>query len=222
MNRKLAPGMRSGADAPWVMRGLYAITDGRTGGPTDLVARVGDAIRGGARLVQYRDKSGDLERRLLEGSALQRLCLAQNVPLIVNDDPLLAARIGAAGVHLGREDADVGDVRRQLGPRALIGVSCYDSLQLAVAAEKAGASYVAFGSFFQSLTKPYAVSADIGLLARAKRALTLPVVAIGGITPQNGRALLGAGADMLAVINAVFDRPDVYRASREFAKLFSD
>jgi thiamine-phosphate pyrophosphorylase len=204
------------------LRGLYVIT------PTDLATRAGllsaveQTLRGGARIVQYRDKSGDPVRRLDRASALRTLCRRFDVPLIVNDDPGLAARVRADGVHLGREDADPAAARAALGPHALVGVSCYDDYARAVRARAAGADYVAFGSFHPSPTKPQAVRADPRLLRRARRELGLPVVAIGGITPENGRALIDAGADMLAVISAVFDQPDIAAAARAFASLFPE
>ena len=204
------------------LRGLYAIT------PTDLATRAGltqaveQAIAGGARVLQYRDKSADPVRRLDRALALQAQCLAAQVPLVVNDDLELAVRVGAAGVHLGRADADPATARSRLGPAALIGVSCYNDYALAEGASAAGASYVAFGSFFPSVTKPEAVPATPELLRRARRELGLPVVAIGGITPENGRALIDAGADMLAVISALFDQPDIAAAARAFASLFRE
>ena len=142
------------------------------------------------------------------------------MPLIVNDDVALAAAVEAAGVHLGHNDAAPAAARDLLGPRAIIGVSCYNRLDLALAARDQGADYVAFGSFFPSSTKPLAVRADIDLLRRARRELRLPLVAIGGITPENGAVLVGAGADMLAVVTGVFGAPDPQAAARAYARLF--
>ena len=203
------------------LKGLYAITDGTlTPGPR-LTAAVEAAIRGGARVVQYRDKSTDAARRQRETAALAGLCAGHSVSFIVNDDVELALASGADGVHLGREDTALAAARVRLGPRAIIGVSCYDSLETAVASAHGGADYVAFGSFYASESKPGAVRAPLELLARARRALGIPVCAIGGITPENGGALLEAGADMLAVIRGVFATGDVEAAARGYARLFS-
>lgn len=203
------------------LRGLYVITADRRLGPAALTTAVEAALQGGARVVQYRDKGRDQARRLAEASALSRLCRAHRVPLLINDDVELAIAAGADGVHLGRDDLDVGSARARLPAHSLIGVSCYDRLELAHAAAAQGADYVAFGSFFPSPTKPHAVRAETQLLRRARRELTLPAVAIGGISPENGAALVQAGADMLAVISAVFDAADVAAAARAFADCFN-
>lgn len=207
------------------LSGLYVITPDRSAVAAEaeeplpeLVAR---AIRGGARVVQYRDKGSDWGRRRIEADALVTLCRGAGIPLIVNDDVELAAAVDADGVHLGRDDAEPRAVRECLGPGALIGVSCYDRLDLALAADRAGASYVAFGSFFPSPTKPDAARPEPGLLTQARRALGLPLVAIGGITPQNAGALIAAGADLVAVITGVFAAPDVTAAARAYSRLFS-
>jgi thiamine-phosphate pyrophosphorylase len=201
------------------LRGLYAITPDDAG--PDLTRRVELAIAGGARVIQYRDKSRDLARRRTQAQALSDLCRATGTRLIVNDDPALAAAVDADGVHLGRNDGDPAQARRLLGPRAIIGVSCYDRLELALAAQAAGADYVAFGSFFPSATKPDAVRAEPDLLRRAHAVLGLPLVAIGGITPQNGAALIAAGADLLAVVSGVFSAPDPRAAAAAYARLFA-
>jgi thiamine-phosphate pyrophosphorylase len=198
-------------------RGLYAITDGPR---HDLLDAVAHALVGGARLLQYRDKTADASRRHAEAMALRQLCSAHAVPLIINDDLALALAVGADGVHLGRDDDDIVAARAMLGDRAIIGVSCYDSLQLAQKAVSAGASYIAFGAFFPSPTKPLAPRAPIELL-RQSAALGVPRVAIGGITPDNGVALIEAGADYLAVISAVFSAADVRAAAERFARLYS-
>ena len=175
---------------------------------------------GGGRSLQYRNKSGDHRRRRQEAGQLATLCRQHDVPLIINDDVELALAIDADGVHLGRDDGDPQRTRARLGADRLIGVSCYNDFDRAVTAAAQGADYIAFGSFFGSPTKPQAVRATPDLLKRARRELSLPAVAIGGITPENGGALVRAGADMLAVITAVFDQPDVLGAARRFAHLF--
>lgn len=202
------------------LTGLYAITPESPGADWRLLEQVAQAIQGGARVVQYRDKGPDPERRRAQATALLALCRSAKVPLVINDDLELAATIGADGVHLGRDDADPGRARERLGPDALIGVSCYDGLDLGRTAERAGASYVAFGSFFSSPTKPDAARPGPALLGVARRTLSLPLVAIGGITPQNAGALIAAGADMVAVISGVFSAPDITAAAQAYSRLF--
>ena len=202
-------------------RGLYAITDAGLLPDERLIDAVAAAIRGGARLIQYRDKSHDSARRLAQATALNALCQDHGVPLIINDDVELAFAVGAAGVHLGRDDADITTARARLGPRALIGVSCYDRLDLALNAARAGADHVAFGAFFPSPTKPSEIRAPLDLLQQARARLDLPIVAIGGITPENAAALLAAGADYLAVVSGVFAQPDIQVAARRYATLFA-
>lgn len=200
------------------LHGLYGITDGAP--LPRLLASVEAAIRGGARLIQYRDKSADPARRVAEAQALSVLCSGHDALCIINDDVELAAAVGADGVHLGRDDGRVDAARVRLGPRAVIGVSCYDSLERALQAAHDGADYVAFGSFFASSSKPAAVRAPISLLKDARARLNIPLCAIGGITPQNGGELVQAGADMLAVIQGLFGAADVQAAAEDYAKLF--
>jgi thiamine-phosphate pyrophosphorylase len=195
--------------------GLYAITDGPR---ADLLAVCTAALRGGAVVLQYRDKSSDAARRLAEASALSTLCANYDVPLIINDDIALAAAVGAAGVHIGADDADVLSARARLGANAIVGVSCYDSLDRARQWAQA-ASYLAFGAFFPSPTKPQARHATVDLLAAAK-AFGKPLVAIGGITPDNARSLIAAGSDFVAAISGVFAAADVEAAARAYATQF--
>lgn len=202
------------------MRGLYAITDTVLCAARGLLPSVAAAIRGGAVMIQYRDKSDDSARRLQEASALAKLCHEQDVLLIINDDIALARACGADGVHLGAEDTGLRHARGQLGQSAIIGISCYDSLELARKARKAGADYVAFGSFFDSPTKPTARSASLSLLGEARDTLDVPAVAIGGITPKNGGLLVQAGASLLAVVSGVFGESDPEAAARRYTALF--
>ncbi len=201
-------------------RGLYVVTDSQLIPADDLTTRVTQAIEGGAVVIQYREKHKARETRQQEATALQTLCRQRGIPLIINDDIELAAMVGAAGVHLGREDAPITQARERLGPQALIGVSCYNRFERAREAATAGASYVAFGRFFPSTTKPKALQARPDLLEQARAQLDLPVVAIGGITPENAAGLIAAGADLLAVIHGVFGQPDVEAATRRYAALF--
>ncbi len=199
-------------------RGLYLLTR-ETDDDAALAATVGAALEGGAVLVQYRDKSRDSARRARQARALVALCAARDVPLVVNDDIELAHAAGAAGVHVGRDDAPLALARAALGPGAIVGVSCYDALASAEDAVAAGASYVAFGSFFASPTKPGARRAPLALLAAARH-LIVPKVAIGGITPDNAAALVAAGADLLAVSSAIFDARDPRAVAQRFASLY--
>ncbi|PWU30428.1 MULTISPECIES: thiamine phosphate synthase [unclassified Pseudomonas] len=205
------------------LRGLYAITDSKLLADGRLLPYVEAALRGGARLLQYRDKSSDESRRLREAEALRELCERHGATLIVNDDAELAARLGVS-VHLGQTDGSLAAARALLGRQAIIGATCHGSLQLADQAVAEGADYVAFGRFFQSLTKPGASEASPELLEQARaRFANVPLVAIGGVTLENAPDLIGRGADLLAVINALFaaDTPaEVERRARAFAALF--
>lgn len=204
---------------PALPRGLYLLT--RETSDTDALLRiVGAALDGGAVAVQYRDKSSDLIRRLAQAHALVTLCGARGVPLIVNDDVALAAQAGAAGVHLGEHDGAIADARSRLGTQAIIGVSCYDDPARAARLASEGASYLAFGSFFDSPTKPAARRAHPGLLHDALRH-GLPLVAIGGITASNCGPALAAGASLLAVISEVFDAADPRAAAAAIASRFA-
>ena len=205
------------------LRGLYAITDSKLLADGRLLPYVEAALRGGARLLQYRDKSADESRRLREAEALRELCERHGATLIINDDAELAARLGVS-VHLGQTDGSLAAARALLGRQAIIGATCHGSLQLADQAVAEGADYVAFGRFFQSLTKPGASEASPELLEQARaRFADVPLVAIGGVSLDNAPELIGRGADLLAVINALFaaDTPaEVERRARAFAALF--
>ena len=200
--------------------GLYAITP-ETADTDRLLTQVEAALAGGAAAVQYRDKSDDVARRHEQASELLALCRQFDVPLIINDDLRLADLTDADGVHLGRDDGSVAKARVILGPDKFIGASCYQSLDLARAAQDDGADYVAFGSFFPSATKPQAARAEPALLQAARAIIHVSIVAIGGITPANAAALLDAGADSLAVLAALFDAPDIRAAAQAFNYLFA-
>ena len=202
------------------LRGLYAITDARLQPAGQLLSHVRLAIEGGAALVQYRDKSSPAPLRRRQARELVSLCRRHQVPLLINDDVELALASGAAGVHLGQDDLDPASARQRLGADALIGVSCYNRWALAEAAAAQPVDYIAFGRFFPSRTKPDAVQADTGLIHRARQQLQLPVAVIGGITAANAKALVDAGADMLAVVQAVFAASDIRQAAKNFADLY--
>ena len=201
-----------------LLRGLYFVTPESEAGRTGLVAA---ALRGGARLVQYRDKSGPSDRRLREARILLAMCREADALFLVNDDVELCMAVGADGVHLGEDDAGITDARARLGPEYLIGASCYNDLGRAHAAEDAGADYVAFGSVFPSPTKPDARRVDLHLLRRACRELRVPVCAIGGITPENAAPVVAAGADMVAVIQSISESADPEAAARRLQSLFT-
>lgn len=202
--------------------GLYAIADSAYLAAEQFVPAVRAALDGGALVIQYRDKKSEPRQRETIARALNALCHEHGVPFLINDDVRLAAVVRAAGVHLGRDDPDIGAARAALGPTALIGVSCYNELARAQAAQDAGADYVAFGRFFPSRTKPQAVPAAPDLLRTARAALKIPIVAIGGITPENGVTLIEAGAGALAVIEGVFNQPDIRAAAERYAQLFKE
>jgi thiamine-phosphate pyrophosphorylase len=203
------------------MRGLYAITPtGLCLDPPGLLRATESALRGGARLIQYRDKTDDDARRLSSVRALRALCDRYRARLIVNDDVDLALRADAHGVHLGLEDLSLIEARARMGPTRLIGITCQDSAARARAAGEGGADYVALGAFFASRTKPDARHATLDLLRAVRIDTSLPICAIGGITPANGAPLVEAGADLIAAVDGVFGAADIEAAARGYANLF--
>lgn len=203
----------------WPRCGLYAITPDESDAGV-LIRDCEAVLRGGAVLLQYRNKAADKTTRQLQARALQVLCNDYRVALIVNDDLVLAQALGT-GVHIGEHDAGVAAARAMLGPDAIVGASCYDDPDRAEQAARAGASYLAFGAFHPSSTKPNARRADPQLLRDAAQ-WNLPRVAIGGISADNAPPLIAAGADLVAVVSAIFDAPDIETAARGFASLFQD
>ena len=201
-----------------MISGLYAITPDEAD-TAELLRKVRLTLLGGARVLQYRNKIAAAALRLKQAQALRELAREFAVPLIINDDVVLARQVDADGVHLGSADGNVADARLVLGGGRLIGMSCYNRLSLAHEAVRQGADYVAFGSFFSSTVKPEAVAATPDLLRQARRELAAPLVAIGGITEQNGVQLINAGADALAVISALWHAPDIEQAARQFSNL---
>ena len=198
------------------LTGLYVITDTTRFQRDALVEAVGEAIAGGAHVVQYRDKSEDNERRRLEAAALAELCRRHDCPFIVNDDVSLAIDVGADGVHLGRDDAPLAETRARFaaeGLDAIIGVSCYADRLRAERAAGEGADYLAFGAMFPSPTKPHAPGAPAEVLGWARERLGLPVCGIGGISAANVRDLMAHRPDMIAVISEVFAAPDIRSAA---------
>ncbi len=202
-----------------ILRGLYAITpDGLR--EADLIARVEATLKGGAKILQYRDKTSPATQQVDVAGELRTLCRRFGALLIINDNLPLALSVDADGVHLGSDDGDLGAARRQLGPDKLLGASCYADFDLARTAAEAGADYVAFGAVFASPTKPHAVRADLSLFNRCRRELQLPACAIGGITLDNAAAVAAAGADMLAVITDLFNAQDIEARARAYLPLF--
>ncbi|MBF8732275.1 MULTISPECIES: thiamine phosphate synthase [Pseudomonas] len=204
------------------LRGLYAITDSQLLAGR-LLSHVEAALEGGVCLLQYRDKSDDAARRLHEAEGLLELCERYGTQLIINDDAALAAHLGV-GVHLGQTDGPLTPARTLLGRDAIIGSTCHAQLELAEQAATEGASYVAFGRFFNSVTKPGAPAADIALLAQARARVQLPIAVIGGITLDNAAPLVAHGADLLAVIHGLFgvdSAQEVTRRARAFNALFA-
>ncbi len=207
---------------PLKLRGLYAITDSQLLADGKLLPYVEAALDGGARLLQYRDKSTDQARRLREAEALRSLCERYGASLLINDDAELAARLGV-GVHLGQGDGSLAAARALLGRQAIIGATCHAQLELAAQAAREGASYVAFGRFFNSNTKPGAPAATLELLHQAHSRLSLPIVAIGGVSLETAPQLIAHGASLLAVVHALFSAEsaqEVARRARAFSALF--
>ncbi|GGY12415.1 thiamine phosphate synthase [Paludibacterium paludis] len=198
--------------------GLYAITPD-TNDTEKLIRDCAAVLAGGARMLQYRNKGQDETLKLAQAKGLHALCREHGAAFIVNDDITLAKRIGADGVHLGRDDASLAQARRELGPEAILGVSCYNLLMLAQNAAELGADYLAFGAVFPSATKPGAVHAPLELFAEAEK-FGLPRVAIGGITEHNAARVIAAGAEAIAVIGGLFDTPDPGLAARAISELF--
>lgn len=198
--------------------GLYAITQTEHKSIRRIIDEVEAVIIGGAVAVQYRDKNP--KDALLLAKELVKICHEYQIPLIINDDVELTEKAGANGVHLGKEDGSVIEARQRLGERAIIGVSCYDDVDVAFEAQQQGASYVAFGRFFPSSSKPLASPAHLTTLNEARKTITIPIVAIGGILPENGGQLLNAGADLLAVIGGLFiTQPE--QSARAYSQLFA-
>ena len=199
------------------LKGLYAITDAKLMGK-NLLSMAEQAINGGITILQYRNKMASITQQQQEASALAALCKKNNVLFLVNDNIELAIKVNADGVHLGQSDTNLQQAREQLGDK-IIGVTCHNDIELARLAQQQGADYVAFGRFYSSQTKPSAPPAELSILTEAQKSLSLPVAAIGGITPETAAILLNQGADMLAVIHGIFAQDDVFAASQQFVEI---
>jgi len=200
---------------------LYLLTNHDQCEDRELLQDVEKVLENGTAIIQYRDKTKDRSKRLRQAKALKQLTRKYGKILIINDDIDLALESNADGVHLGRQDGSLGKARQLLGADAIIGVSCYNEFERARQAAKDQADYIAFGRFFNSSTKPSAPVATTDLLQQARQELKLPIVAIGGITPDNAATLLAAGADMIAVIDAVFGQRDINAASQQFINMLT-
>ncbi|WP_295995425.1 thiamine phosphate synthase [Rugamonas sp.] len=201
------------------MRGLYLLTPN-----WDDTARLLDvteqALQAGVALLQYRHKTAGVAQREEQGGALLALCRRYSVPFIVNDHADLCLLLGADGVHVGGTDATVAQVRVALGPDKIVGASCYGDMQRAIDAQAAGASYAAFGGFYPSRVKQYAVTTQADIVDRAGAVITLPRVVIGGMTPGNARPLVARGAALVAAISSVYLAADAAAAVAEFRALY--
>ncbi|WP_028102216.1 thiamine phosphate synthase [Pseudoduganella violaceinigra] len=200
------------------MQGLYLVTP-NWDDTEQLLAVTEQALRAGVALLQYRHKEASPALRREQGGALRELCHQYSVPFLVNDHVALCRELGADGVHLGGTDAPLAEVRATLGPNKLIGASCYGELARAQAAQAAGASYVAFGGFYPSKVKQYAVSTEPAILRHAREAIGVPLCVIGGMTPQNAAPLVAEGAQLVAAITSVYMAEDVAAAVREFRSI---
>ncbi|MCG8671514.1 MAG: thiamine phosphate synthase [Pseudomonadales bacterium] len=202
------------------LNGLYAITDSTLTPEATIRVQVEQALAGGARIIQYRDKSKDQIKRKQQASELLALCEAFSATLIINDDPELAADVNAHGVHLGLTDSPIEHARALLGQDAIIGATCHGSIDNAREAITLGADYVAFGRFFPSATKPDAEPAQLANIEPHLSTLAVPAVAIGGITLANAPQLRAAGFAMLAVVGDIFQNEDIANQSQRYAQLF--
>lgn len=207
---------------PPTFAGVYAITPCGTMDFDEILRRSALLLGGGLCALQYRDKDAGHSERRRRATSLHTLCLAHGTPLIINDDPRLALAIDAEGVHLGADDPDPARARDLLGPSAIIGVSCYDDIGKAVQASESGADYVALGAFFPTATKTPRARATLATLLSARARISSPIIAIGGITPENSAELVSAGADALAVVSALYGADDPQHQLQLFQKLFSD
>lgn len=201
------------------MKGLYLVTPDWDN--TQQLLEISElALRGGAALLQYRHKTADAALRREQAECLQALCRTYAVPFVINDHLDLCIALDADGIHVGGTDMSVAEVRSKVGPQKIVGASCYGSMDLARAAHRAGASYVAFGGFYPSRVKKYEVSTQPSIVAESKAEIALPVVVIGGMTRDNAVPLVAQGADMVAAISSVYQAGNPQSAARGFADLF--
>jgi thiamine-phosphate pyrophosphorylase len=201
------------------MKGLYLVTPDWDD-TERLVSVTEQAIRGGASVLQYRHKTASEPLRQEQAAALLKLCRRFSVPLIINDHLELCEAIDADGIHVGGTDASVASIRARLGASKIVGASCYGDLQLARDAQASGASYVAFGGFYPSRVKKYAVTTAPTIISLALNELNCPICVIGGMTPENSRVLIEHGAHMVAAISSVYSAEDPHAAATQFFQMF--
>jgi len=205
----------------YILKGLYVITDQKLIPRDRFIETVEKTIRGGAKIIQLREKDTPEEEIIRLGKELLKITRRYGIPLIINDSPKLAMEIGADGVHLGKDDTEISEARKILGGEAIIGVSCYGDIERGLQAEKEGADYLAFGTPFFTPTKPDRKTTPFEILKEAKRRIkTIPIFAIGGITKGNAKSVLETGVDGIAVITAVFSSPNPEEAARNLADFF--
>ena len=205
----------------YILRGLYIITDKNLIPRDKFLETVEKALRGGARIVQLREKDSSQDEIIRLGKGLLRTTKRYGVPLIINDSPSMAKEIDADGVHLGKDDPGIQDARRILGGEAIIGISCYGEIERGIQAEREGADYVAFGTPYFTPTKPDRKGTPFEVLREARKKITkIPIFAIGGINRENAKSVLETGVDGIAVITGVFGSSDPERAARDLASLF--
>lgn len=200
--------------------GLYAVTPDLAN-TEQLCSMVQAAITGGASVVQYRNKTADAKLRIAQAQALLEICRDSQIPLIINDHVKLCLALDADGIHIGATDGDLAAVRERIGADKILGASCYNRMDLALHAQEQGVDYVAFGACFNSDTKPNAPKAELSLFTQAQTNIKVPVVGIGGITLDNAPSLIAAGADSIAVINALWNTPDIAETAQKFSNLFN-
>ena len=193
---------------------LYAVTDRHWLNGETLYSQVEKVLKGGATFIQLREKNLDEEHFMEEAKEIQELCRKYHVPFIINDNVELTAAIDADGVHVGQRDMEAGDVRAKLGPDKIIGVSA-QTVQQAVEAEKRGADYLGVGAVFPTGTKEDAVEVGKAVLKEICEAVSIPVVAIGGVGAHNVEELTGSGISGIAVISALFAQPDIEQATKD-------
>jgi thiamine-phosphate pyrophosphorylase len=203
------------------LKGLYAITDQQLITEENFSASVEATLQGGTRIIQYRDKSNKQNKRFQQASLLRALCDQYHAICIINDDIELAKAVNAHGLHLGKDDLPLTVARQILGENAIIGVSCYNDLDRAIAAENNNADYVAFGAIFSSTTKPEANVAGLDIITKAKQRLSIPVCTIGGITQENIQQVIQQGADMAAVISGIFSADDIKQSTTALSQFFN-
>jgi thiamine-phosphate pyrophosphorylase len=201
-------------------QGVYAITDCQNLNTEQLLETTEEILQAGIAMLQYRDKTLDQKERIYRANQLRKLCITHHVPFIINDDLELALNVNADGIHLGKDDTSPKNARELLGSDFIIGVSCYNSMERALQARDYNADYVAFGSFFPSQTKPGAVRALPELLTQTRKIIDIPLVAIGGITLENGGILIDSGADLLAIISGIYGQTNPEQATRSYNQLF--